>query len=171
MRQEKQLLLDQIKETMDTSNGVIVTSYESLDANSTAELRDQFAEVGAEFLAVKKRMLLKAAEELGFELEHTNLDGHIAILNTGENLVDATKALCKFAKDKKERLTILGGRIEGKLATAADVKQLSELPSRDEMRAQLLGLFEAPMSQTLATVEALLTSVIHCLNNKAEEEK
>jgi large subunit ribosomal protein L10 len=36
------------------------------------------------------------------------------------------------------------------------------------MRAQLLGTFEAPMSQTLAVVEAILCSVLHCLENKAQ---
>ena len=38
----------------------------------------------------------------------------------------------------------------------ADVKTLSELPSKDEMRAQLLATLEAPLSQTLSVMEALI---------------
>ena len=45
-----------------------------------------------------------------------------------------------------------------------------KLPAKDEMRAQLLGLFEAPMSQTLSTMESLLTSVMHCLENKKDKD-
>ena len=45
---------------------------------------------------------------------------------------------------------------------------MSKLPSKDEMRAQFLGTLEAPMAQTLAVMDALLTSVVHCLNNKVQ---
>ena len=51
-----------------------------------------------------------------------------------------------------------------------DLEIISQLPTKDVMRSQLLGLFEAPMSQTLAVMEALLCSVPHCLENKAALE-
>ena len=53
---------------------------------------------------------------------------------------------------------------------ASDVERLSKLPSKDEMRAQFLSVLEAPMSQTLAVMEALLTSVPYCLDNKCKQE-
>ena len=51
---------------------------------------------------------------------------------------------------------------------AEDVKAISELPSQDEMRAQFVGLLEAPMTQTLSVMQALLTSIMYCLENKAK---
>jgi large subunit ribosomal protein L10 len=51
---------------------------------------------------------------------------------------------------------------------AADVEIMSQLPSKDVMRAQFLGLLEAPMAQTLAVMEALISSVVYCLDNKIE---
>ena len=64
-------------------------------------------------------------------------------------------------------MNVLTGYMDGKLYNAEEVKTLSELPSKDELRAQFVGLLEAPMGQTLGVFDALLTSVIHCLNNKA----
>ena len=51
--------------------------------------------------------------------------------------------------------------------SASDVEQISKLPSKEEMRAQFLGTLEAPLSQTLGVIEALLTTVMHCLENKS----
>lgn len=171
MRKEKQLLLDEIKETFESPTGVVVTQYDKLDSNATAEFRAKLNEAGAKYVAVKKRMLLKAAEQLGFELDKSQLEGHIGVMETGENFVEATKALCAFAKEHKKSLEILSGRFEGKAVSKDDVVAISQLPSQDEMRAQMLGLFEAPMSQTLAVMESLLTSVIYCLDNKAKESE
>lgn len=75
-----------------------------------------------------------------------------------------------FRKTNKENFSVLGGRFEGKECSEKDLEIISQLPTKDVMRSQLLGLFEAPMSQTLAVMEALLCSVPHCLENKAALE-
>ena len=78
------------------------------------------------------------------------------------------------AKENSENekvLEVLAGRYEGSMCSAEDVEQISKLPSRDEMRAQLLSAFEAPLAQVLAVTEALLTSVMHCLENKSQQNQ
>ena len=47
--------------------------------------------------------------------------------------------------------------------------RLSLTASKDEMRAQFLGLLEAPLAQTLAVMDAVLSSVVYCLDNKSKE--
>ena len=64
---------------------------------------------------------------------------------------------------------MVGGRFDGQLYTAAQVERLSTLPGKNEMRSQFLSTLEAPLSQTLAVIEALLTTVPHCLENKAKQ--
>ena len=169
MRPEKQLLLDEMKERVDSPYGIVLTSYEKMDANLTANFRTNIVKLGGSFLAVRKRVFFKAAKEAGFELEDVGLDGHLGVFVTGENIVAATKALCEFKDDNKGTLNILGGRYEGKACTADEIIKISKLPTHDEMRAQFLGLLEAPMANVLSVMEALLTSVPYCLENKEEQ--
>ena len=169
MKDEKQFLLDEIREKITSSKAMVLASYTGFEANKNAEFRDLIAETGGDFEVVRKRVFLKAAKEAGIELNRADLEGHLAIVFAESDPIQTTKALFKFRKDNKDIIDVLGGHFDGKLVTKDEVKQLSELPSMDEMRAQLVGLFQAPMQQTLGVMQSLLTSVMHCLDQKAKK--
>lgn len=167
MRAEKQFLLDEMKEGIDSSDMMVVMSYQKLDANNTAELRKVLAKTGGEMLVVKKRVFFKAAESAGFVLNHADMKGHIGVVFSQGDTVSTTKAIFKFCKDNENTLEVLGGHFQKKICTAKDFEKVSKLPSLDQMRSELLGTLEAPMGTTLSVMNALLTSVMHCLENKA----
>lgn len=170
MRAEKQLLLDEIKEMIDGSSAMVLTKYQKLDPNMAANFRTLIINSGGDFEVVRKRILLKAAIASGIPLDEDVLQGHIGVIFAKSDPVQVTKALYDFAKTNEEVFQVLCGRFEGQLCTAKDVEQISKLPSKDEMRAQFLGTLEAPLSQTLAVMEALLTSVPYCLENKSNQD-
>ncbi len=170
MRQDKQLLLDDIKEQMDTAGSFVIMSYQQLKANLANDFRDEMAKIGSSVEMVPKRVLIKAAEQVQITLEHEKLPGHISLVLAGEEPFQTAKLVYKYSKKNGDVFTVLGGKFEGKLCDADQVKQLSELPTQDEMRAQLLGTFAAPLSQTLAVFNALLTSVPSCLQQKCDKD-
>lgn len=147
-----------------------MTSYNKFEANKNAEFRNAIAETGGDFEIVKKRIFLKACADAGVELTKEDLDGHLAIVFAKDDPINTTKALYKFRKENKDLIEVLGGHFDGKLVTKDEVEQLSQLPSMDEMRAQFVGLLQAPMSQTLGVMHSLMTSVMHCLDQKAKKE-
>lgn len=169
MRKEKQLLLDEVKEQIERYDSFVIMSYKSLTANKAAEFRKGIAGFGGDVEVMRKRILKKAAEMSGISLDDLNLEGHIGLVYGGTDPLETTKYLFKFSQENNKAIEVVGGRFDGQLYNSADVSMLSELPSKNEMRAQLLGLFEAPMAQTLSAMDALLTSVIHCLKNKSEK--
>lgn len=170
MRKEKQFLLDEVKNHIEKSQSMIVTQYHGIEPDLSWNLRCELKKSNGNYEVVKKRIFLKAAKEAGIEISDELLQGHIGIVVADDDGVDATKTICNFTKDHTGLLEILCGFYENKLYTKEQVEALSKLPSKNEMRAQLLGLFEAPMSQTLATMQSLLTSVMHCLENKIQKE-
>lgn len=170
MRAEKQLLLDEIKEKIDESKALVWTRYKSLTPNISASFRMKLAQSGGAFTVVRKRLLLRAAKAAGITLDSEALEGHIGIVHAHEDPILTTKALFSFAKENGELFEILGGQFDGQICSGEDVEAISKLPSQDEMRAQFLGLLEAPMSQTLSVMQALLTSIIYCLENKSKKE-
>lgn len=167
MRQEKQLLLDDIRDKISESKGFILTRYSKMNPNLASQFRFDLMKSGSDFEVIRKRILLKAAESAGLTLDRAMLEGHIGVVFTTQDLLETAKTVFKFKESNDEVLEVIGGRFEGQLYSGKDVEALSKLPSKPEMQAQLLGLFEAVPSQLLGVIDALLTSVAYCLDNKS----
>ncbi|GAB4188521.1 MAG: 50S ribosomal protein L10 [Simkaniaceae bacterium] len=169
MRKEKQIHLDQIKEEIQSSSAMMLMSYQGLDANATAGFRKDLSKAGGKLTVVPKRVFIKAANESGVEFQKENLQGHIGVIFTEEDPVAPAKVLFEYQKDNKEKMQILGGQFEGSKISPEDVEQIAKLPGIQELRAQMVGILEAPLSGFLSLQHALLTSVMHCLENKSKK--
>lgn len=170
MRQEKELLKNEVKEKFEKLGSFVIMQYLGLSANTANDFRREVAKLGGDVEVCRKRVLLKAAEDAGVQLDPSFLMGSVGIVFLGPDPIETTKMVFKFSQDREKVIQVLGGQFEGQLFSGADVHRLSTLPGKDEMRAQLLSVFEAPLSQTLAVMEALLASVPHCLENKSNPE-
>lgn len=166
MRHEKQFLMDEVKEQINQYQSFVILQYLGLSANALNGFRAAVAEKGGQVEMMRKRILIKAATAAGIPLTRDALGGHIGLVYAGEDILETAKFAFNFSRDSDGAVKIIGGRIDGQMYSAEQVNVLSTLPGKDEMRAQLLATLEAPMSQTLAVIEALLTSVPHCLENK-----
>jgi large subunit ribosomal protein L10 len=170
MRAEKELLKREIQVKLENFDSFVIMNYDGLNANVANDFRREVAKLGGDVEVVRKRVLLKAAEGAGIPLEVSSLPGHIGVVFMGQDPIETTKMVFKFGQDREKVIRVIGGRFDGRLYAGADVERLATLPGKDEMRAQLLSVFEAPLSQTLAVMEALLASVPHCLINKGKQE-
>lgn len=171
MRKEKQLLLDEVKEQMNQYGSFLIMSYTGLTANRANNFRREVAQLGGNVEILRKRLLIKAAQPIGIELDPSILQGHIGLVFGGSDPIELTKLVFTFSQNNEQSINVIGGRFEGKLYSGEQMKRLSELPGKDEMRAQFLATLEAPMSHTLSVMNALLTSVIYCLDNKGKEQE
>lgn len=166
MRAEKQLLLNDIKEKIDYSKGFIITQYNKMDSNLTANLRFSLYQTGSELEVIRKTIFAKAAQAAGFSISTETLGGHIGIIFALEDILKTSKTLFQFKKENGGFLEVIGGQFDGQLYSAKDMETFSTLPSKAEMQAQFLATLEAVPSQFLAAQEALLSSLCYCLDNK-----
>ena len=168
MRQDKQLLLNEIKGQIEQYGSFVVMSYLKLTANKANNFRREVTKLGGNVEVMRKRVLMKAAEAAGVSLDLSSLPGHIGLVYAMNDPIEMTKFVIKFSQENEKSILVVGGRIDGQLYNGTEVDALSKLPGKNEMRAQLLSVFEAPMAETLAVMEALLSSVVYCLDNKAK---
>lgn len=169
MRQEKQYLLDEITEPIAKHGTFVIMKYQGVPANKVNKFRRDVAAIGGDVKMMRKRILIKAAALAGITLNEKLLPGHVGLVFGGQDAIETTKLVFKFSQESDKGVQVIGGHIDGKLYDGKDVETLSKLPGKEEMRAQLLATFEAPMAQTLAVMEALLSSVVYCLDNKSKQ--
>ena len=168
MRPEKQYLLDEVEELMKAAPAFIITRYRELNPDLSSAFRRKLSASGATLEVVRKRILQKALAASGVQLAREEMPGHVAIVFTGEDPIAAAKALCQFSEENEEVITLLKGKIDGAVISADDVKLLSKLPGEREMRAQLLGILQAPLAGALGVMESVLSSVPSCLEQKSK---
>lgn len=171
MKKEKQLFLEEIKCQVAENPSFIIAQYEKLTANRANDFRRQMAKQGIQFEVVRKRMLAKACQQTGFSLSLQEMQGHIGVLSTVNDPMDAIKAVIKYSDANEKCFQLLAARFEGNMISKEAVEALSKLPSKDQLRSEFLGLLEAPMSQTLAVFEALLSSLVCCVDNKVKKDQ
>jgi large subunit ribosomal protein L10 len=169
MRQDKNILKDEIRSQIEHFGSFVIINYLGLSANAMNQFRTEVAGLGGAVEMVRKRVLIKAAESAGISLEQAALPGHIGLVFAGQDPFEMAKLVFKYSQQPAKKVNVIGGRVEGQMYAADQMAKLATLPSKDEMRAQLLATLEAPMAQTLAVMEAILSSVVYCLDNKCKQ--
>ena len=173
LRAEK-IQIGGIVESLLKDRPAILISYQGLTANVANEFRGVLAALNAECHVVKNTLVKKAAAKLGLKaLEDAALDHDTALVSGDCDPVALAKAVRDFVKGKgKEIVKVKYGVLDGNLLSAADVDALADLPSREVLLAQLLGLLQAPGSQLVRVLNAKIASVVYVLDaiRKKKEE-
>ena len=170
MRAEKQLLLDEIKQKIDSSKAMIIARYDRLPPNLSWDFRDRLSKSGALFEVVRKRVFLKAAEMAGFKIDESQLSGNIGVVFIQQtDAMPSAKVLIKFSEDNHNILQVITGQIEGKTYVAADIEALAKLPGINEMRSEFIGLLISPMALTLSVLDAVMAEPVSILEQKVNK--
>ena len=115
MRQEKQLLKQEIKDKINHFESFVIMQYFGLNANTANDFRREMGKAGGNVEMVRKRVLIKAAEAAGVPLDLSSLPGHIGIVFLGEDPIETTKMVFKFSQDREKVIKVIGGRFDGQL--------------------------------------------------------
>lgn len=150
----KQVRVEEITEKFKGAATAVVVDYRGLNVTQITELRKQLREAGVEFKVYKNTMTRRATEVAGLEGLNEYLTGPNAIAFSTEDVVAPARILNDFAK-KNEKLEIKAGVIEGTIASAADIKALAELPSREGLLSMLLSVLQAPMRNFALVTKAV----------------
>lgn len=169
MRSEKLQMLEVVKGLL-AEKPVFVIGFNALTVAEFSDFRAKLAPLGAEVHVVKNSLIRKAAETLGYDALAKQENSLASAVVSGNAdpvaLAKAVKDLSKsaIAEDKTAKVTIKFGWLDGQLLSAADVVALADLPPREALLGQLLGLLQAPAGQLVRVLNAKLSSVVYVLN-------
>jgi large subunit ribosomal protein L10 len=152
-RPEKVQAVADIKERLDGAEAVFLTEYAGLSVKEQQELRRELKANGAEMKVVKMTLARLAAADKADELTELLLGPTSLTFAKGDPAATA-KTLKNFAK-AHDVLIIKGGLLGDEYLSPERISQLADLPSRDELLAQIAGLFQAPMAQMAGLLAAL----------------
>ena len=169
-KEDKERVVAELTEKLRTADTLIVADYRGLTMPQIDALRGRLLEHGAQFNVVKNTLTRRAAEAAGVTALLALLEGPsaIAFIESDGDMVAVAKALADSARDTKV-LEIRGGILQGREISAADVVELSKLPSFDVLRGQVLAAVIAPLTQLLALVNAPLQNLVGLIDARIDQ--
>jgi large subunit ribosomal protein L10 len=154
MKAEKTLLIDDLLRRVNASPFLLVVDYTGLTVDKFAELRKRLTGAGAEIHVFKNNLVKKAAEKAGYPGDFSAfLTGQSAFVTGTKEIFAAAKIMKNFAAEF-EKPVMKVGVLDGKLLDVATIKALADLPSREILYAQLLGVLQAPGSALARALKA-----------------
>jgi len=169
MRPEKTNIVADLSEKLKHSPFLLVTDYQRMKVADFSELRNRLAPTGAEVHVVKNNFLRRAMADSGFPDVSDHLVGQTAVV-TGENDVAPIAKIFKtFAVEFKIAALKIGfaGRA---VLSAGELETLADLPPREILRAQLLGLLLSPATRFVRVLNEPGAALARLLKAKAEKE-
>ncbi|MDJ0766569.1 MAG: 50S ribosomal protein L10 [Myxococcota bacterium] len=169
-RTEKQAEIAAIKERMDKMAAAVLTDFRGLDVETINALRRKFDEAeGIEYKVVKNTLVKLAVQDEGYsDSLADHLQGPTAIAWSYEDPVAPAKVVVDFAKDN-EKLKIKCAVLDGSVLDDQGVQQLSKMPGKDQIKAQLLATFMAPATEFVRLLSAAPTSFLYLLEARKRE--
>lgn len=161
-RADKVAVVDEVRERFEGASAVMLTEYRGIDVSSMQQLRRALTEAGGEYKVYKNTLVRLAVAERGVEGLEEMLVGPTALAFVDDDAAAVAKALREFA-GSNDNLVIKGALLGDQLIDEAGVKALADLPSRDQLLAQLAGAFQAPMSKFAALLQAPLTKFAYAM--------
>jgi large subunit ribosomal protein L10 len=169
MRPEKVSIVSDLSEKLKRSPFVLVTDYQHMKVGDFGELRNRLAPTGAEVHVVKNNFLKRAMSESGFADVSEKLIGQTAVVTGEKDVAPVAKVLKTFATEFKVAALKIG-LVDRTVLSTAELEQLADLPPRDVLLAQLLGLFLAPATRLVRVLNEPGSALARLLRAKAEKE-
>ena len=157
---DKERVIEELTERLRSADALLVADYRGLTNSQLASLRVELLNHGAKLSVVKNTLTRRAAEAAGADGLLALLEGPtaIAFVAADGNSVAVAKALSDAAKETKI-LTLRGGVLSGNPISGAEIESLAKLPPMDVLKAQLVGVIVAPLSQLAAVLNAPLQNL------------
>jgi large subunit ribosomal protein L10 len=165
--QEKVETVEEFKSRLDGAKTVLVTEYRGLTVQQLSDLRKQLRGVSAQYKIIKNRLARLAMTDSDLSKLSPHLKGPTGMVISKEDPVAVAKALHTFARTN-QALAIKAGFIEGQVLPPAELKALSELPSKDAIRAQIIGAIQGPLAQLVGLLQAPQRELAYVLSERGK---
>lgn len=169
-RAQKAEIVSKIADRFARMKAVAFSSVAGFTMTQADALRKKAREASVDVFIAKKTLLKLAAKEAGLpDLSDEMLDGSVLTAVAYGDEVAAAKLLKDLTKEN-DRMSILGGLLEGNLVDAAGVIRLAGLPTKQQLLGQLVGTLNAPISGFVNVLAGNLRGLVTVLNAVKEKK-
>jgi len=163
------LVYDEYTRLLGQADGLLLVSCAGLTVAETEQLRIRLDEGGVRMQMVRNSLARRALAERGFEFPGETFAGNVSVVTGGiEGTIHAAKVLTAPEVKKVGKIALLGAVFDGSQLGAADAAALADVPDKQTLRAQLLGVLQGPARGLATVLNALPSGVARVLQARVD---
>ncbi len=169
-REDKQKIIEEIRQNINTSSGLIVANYQGLNVAQLTELRRGLAKYNAKFKVVKQKLFELSLKNTKLEEIKKFIRNAIGIVwcYNEEEVLNVIKYIINYSK-QNEKLKILCGYLYNEIYDFEKIKEIYSLPSKQELIIRLMQLLNYPINRIYLTLRTPISSLINILSIKSTQ--
>ncbi len=169
-RAEKEQLVNAFHERFSRAKTIILTDFRGLDTSAMNDLRSRLREASVEYRVVKNTVMSRASEGTDMALLKEHFTGPNGLVLSYDDPVAPARILTEFSKENAA-LEIRVGVVDGQTLDSVGIEQLSRLPSREALLAQLLSVFNGPATSFVMVLSGVLRNFLGVLEAIKQEKE
>ena len=169
MNPDKQIIISELLDRVNQSPFVIVIEYTGMTVPQFSELRTRLRAAEAECHVAKNSYMRKALVEAGLPDPGDQLAGQTAFVTGERDVAAAAKVIKNFGKEFKKPSVKLG-ILDASILEGEQVMAIADLPPREVLLGQLLGVINAPATKLLRTLNEPGASLARVIKAKFNPE-
>jgi large subunit ribosomal protein L10 len=164
----KQELVEEYVDLIERSRAIILTEYRGLNNVQLTQLRRAIREANGVYLVAKLTLLRLALEKTGRQIPPEMSGKPLAVGFCLEEVPAVAKAMTDFA-DNNDLFFISSALMENQVLSAKQVESIANLPPLDVVRAQIVGLLDAPAAGLVGIIQSGVSQIVNVLNAYVEQ--
>ena len=152
---EKQAIVAALTETLKGASSGVLVDYKGITVAEDTALRHELRENGVGYAVVKNTLLRRALDDVDLGDLDEVLNGTTSMAISKDDPIAPMRIVNKYAKQMGDRFNIKAGFMDGKVLPLDDVFALAELPSKDALLGQVLGMMLAPITSLAIVLKAI----------------
>lgn len=167
-RAQKNEQIEELSSALGRTSGLYLADLTGMSVETVTRFRQACRNKDVQIEVIKNTLIVRATTGTQFEPIHPYLEGPTAVLlSKSEDVVAPARVLDQFIKENKLP-KIKAACLEGVVYDEAGVKQLSSLPTRDELIAMLARALNAPLTNLAGVLNATARNLAHVLQEVAK---
>ncbi len=169
-KDKKNQVVSETSQLLNGSKLTVLARYSGTTVSDLQSLRKQSKDSGTTVRVIKNRLFKRAMSDAGssFKIDDQTLSGQILYLFNESDEVAPAQEVARFAKNQPQVEFVAGITADGSLLSADDLKMLASLPSKEQLRGQLVGLINSPLQNTASVISANIKGVLNVLSSRAD---
>lgn len=169
-KSKKEEIVKQVSELLGSSKLTVVANYQGTNVKQMQQLRKDAKANGTTVKVIKNRLVINALQSDGKykDVDMSKLNSQLVYAFNSEDEVAPAQVLAKFAKASKTLSFVGALSQDGKFMEADDVKQLAALPSKEQLRGQLVSVLSGPNRGLVTVLSGNIRGVLNVLNARSE---